>query len=158
MHLSFSHNGLHCYITQFFPKFFLSLLHNFIQQSLYPGSAQVQILLVACRRLRCWESLTVVLAGNNPLTLNAFHRSTIPQKQFIIIIIITIIIFIIIITIKGEYFLSYLGWNNENKLNRVGGILHTTTNKWTYQQCLSSVQVIDIFIFLFTQRYLFMMK
>ena len=27
-----------------------SLLHNFIQQSLNSGSAQVQILLVACRR------------------------------------------------------------------------------------------------------------
>ena len=29
----------------------LSLLHNFIQQSLNSGSAQVQILLVACRRV-----------------------------------------------------------------------------------------------------------
>ena len=28
----------------------LSLLHNFIQQSLNSGSAQVQILLAACRR------------------------------------------------------------------------------------------------------------
>ena len=51
---------------------------------------QVQILLVECRRfLQWWKSLTVVPAGNN--RLRAFCRSTIPQRQLIIIIIIIII-------------------------------------------------------------------
>ena len=61
----------------------LSLLHNFIQQSLNSGSAQARILLEACRRL--------AMVRISEIRLYAFRRSAIPQKQFIIIIIIIII-------------------------------------------------------------------
>ena len=54
------------------------VVHNFIQRRLKSGSAQVQILLAACRRF-----VMVRISDNGP----SFHRSTIPQKQFIIIII-----------------------------------------------------------------------
>ena len=51
------------------------------------GSVQVQILLAVCRRfVIVWISYTMVPTGET--RLNAFHRSSIPQKQFIIIIII----------------------------------------------------------------------
>ena len=52
------------------------------------GSAQVQILLAACRRFAM-----VRISDNGPwleIRPNLVRRSTIPQKQFIIIIIITI--------------------------------------------------------------------
>ena len=68
----------------------LSLLHNFIQKSLNSGSAQVQILLAECRRyvmVRISDCGSLV-----EIRLNAFHWSTIPQKQLIIITIIIIII------------------------------------------------------------------
>ena len=52
-------------------------MHNFIQQSLNSGSAQVQILRDG-EDLWQWSWLEI--------SLNAFRWSTIPQKQFIIII------------------------------------------------------------------------
>ena len=55
----------------------LPLLHNFIQLSLNSGSAQVQILLAACRRF------AMVPAGRPEIRRNAFLRSIIPKKQFI---------------------------------------------------------------------------
>ena len=64
----------------------LSLLRNFIHQSLNSGSVQVQIMLAACQRF------AMVRTSQLETILNAFHRSIIPQKQFIIIIIIIIII------------------------------------------------------------------
>ena len=52
-------------------------MHNFIQQSLNSSSAQVQILRDGEDLWQCsWLEIS----------LNAFRRSTIPQKQFIIII------------------------------------------------------------------------
>ena len=59
----------------------LSLLHNFIRQSLNSGSAQVQILLMACCRFKM-----VRISDNKEIRLNAFRWSTISQKQFIIVI------------------------------------------------------------------------
>ena len=75
-------------IRIYFPLFgtvmqWLSLLRNFIQLSLNSGTVQVQTLLAACRRF---------LRPRMEIRLNAFHRSTIPQKQFIMIIMIIIII------------------------------------------------------------------
>ena len=54
------------------------------QHSLNPGSAQVQILLVASR------SFTIVITSRFEKRLNAFLQSTGPQKTFIIIIVIII--------------------------------------------------------------------
>ena len=54
----------------------LSLLHNFIQQSLNSGSAQVQILLAACWKSWWWGSLTMVLAGNKVKCLSSVIRTT----------------------------------------------------------------------------------
>ena len=68
--------------------YWLSLLLNFIQLSLNSGSAQVQTLRCVGDS-RWWGSLTMVPSGNKVC------RSTIPQKQFIIIIISIIIITII---------------------------------------------------------------
>ena len=87
----------------------LLLLLDFIQPSLNSGSVQVQTLLTTCwkfkmvrisevlrrfkscsghfRDLQIWGSLTMVLAG---IRIKAIRRSTIPQKQFIIIIFIII--------------------------------------------------------------------
>ena len=63
----------------------LSLLHNFIQLSLNSGSLQVQILLTMC-----WRFAMVRISDNWEIRLNTFCKSTIPQKQFIIIIIIIV--------------------------------------------------------------------
>ena len=58
------------------------VLHNFIQLSLNSSSAQIQILLLACRKfvngenLRQWSRLEK--------KTKTFRRSTIPQKQFTI--------------------------------------------------------------------------
>ena len=87
----------------------LLLLLDFIQPNLNSGSVQVQTLLTTCwkfkmvrisevprrfkscsghfRDLQIWGSLTMVLAG---IRIKAIRRSTIPQKQFIIIIFIVI--------------------------------------------------------------------
>ena len=60
----------------------LSLLHSFIQLTLNSGSPLVQILLAECRRFgkirisHNWSRLEI--------KINAFCRSTIQQKQFII--------------------------------------------------------------------------
>ena len=55
--------------------------HNFIQDCLNSGSAQVQILLAVCRRF------SMVRIYGNGLRLSTFRRSTIPKKQFITIVI-----------------------------------------------------------------------
>ena len=64
----------------------LSLLHNFIQQSLNSGSPQIQILLVACQR---FEMVRIYDNAWLEIRLNALCQSTIPHKQFIIIFITT---------------------------------------------------------------------
>ena len=61
----------------------LSLLHNFIQLSLNSGSAQAQTLL-GVSEIRDGEDLWQW--SRLEIRLNTFRRSTIPQKQFIIII------------------------------------------------------------------------
>ena len=58
----------------------LSLLHNFIQLSLNSGSAQVQTLL-SVSEIRDGEDLWQW--SWLEIRLNAFHQSTIPQKQYI---------------------------------------------------------------------------
>ena len=55
----------------------LSLLHNFIQQSLNSGSAQAQTLLAVCRRF-------AMVRSRLEIRIKAFRQSTIPHKQFII--------------------------------------------------------------------------
>ena len=70
----------------------LSLLHNFNQQSQNSGFAQAQTMLTVC-----WIFLIVRISDHGPgleIRLNTFCQSTIPQKQFIIIIIIIITIII----------------------------------------------------------------
>ena len=65
--------------------------HYCNELSLNSGSAQAQTLLAACQ----WFAM-VRISDNVPAwkKQNAFRRSTIPQKQFIILIIIIIIIII----------------------------------------------------------------
>ena len=55
----------------------LSLRHNFIQQTLNSGFAQIQILLAACQRLAMMR-----MSDRSPLKLrlNFFRRLTIPKK------------------------------------------------------------------------------
>ena len=49
-----------------------------LHQSLNSGSAQVQMLLAACREdLRWWGSLTIVLAGNKTKCLSSVNHTTI---------------------------------------------------------------------------------
>ena len=61
--------------------YWFPLLHNFIQLSLNSGSAQVQTLLAACQR-----SAMVMTSDNGHGWKQAFRRSAITQKLFIIII------------------------------------------------------------------------
>ena len=71
-----------------------SELHIFIQLTLNSGSALVQLVTCCgcgCGSLDLWQFFRL------EIRLNAFRRSTIPQKQFFIIIITIIIIIIIII-------------------------------------------------------------
>ena len=54
----------------------ISLLHSFIQQSLNSGFAQVQILLMACRRFEMVRSLTMVPAGNKVKRFSSVNHTT----------------------------------------------------------------------------------
>ena len=67
---------------------------KWVNRNLNSDSAQLQILLLACRRFAIGS-----ISGNCPDWISGFtfNRSTISQKQFIIIIIITTIIVITII-------------------------------------------------------------
>ena len=73
----------------------LSLLHNFIQQSLNSGSCAGSNPVRGVSEIRDGEDLRQW--SRLEIRLNTFLPSTIPQKQFIIIIFIIIIIIIIII-------------------------------------------------------------
>ena len=72
----------------------MSLLHNFILQSLNLGSAQVQILLSVCQRLEI-----VRISDTGP-----GWKHTIPQKQFTIIIIKIYQICHVIFRNKSQFF------------------------------------------------------
>ena len=81
----------------------LSLLHNFIHQSLNSGSAQVQILLTACPKFVIRKSLTMILAGNKAKRLSSVNHT---KKQFITIIITIIIIFFEVVNLSQKKFIS----------------------------------------------------
>ena len=85
----------------------LSLLQYFIQRSLRSSSAQVHILLVACRRLA-----RVRITNNDPSWKKAKHISLVnhsTQKKNIIIIIIVIIRFFRNTTLNIKYFIVASG-------------------------------------------------
>ena len=90
----------------------LSLLHNFIQQNLNSGSAQVQILLATCRRFAM-----VRISDNGPdwleIRLNAFRRSTMLQKQFIISIMVIPFMIRQIFPVKSRNSSVSCGFGNE---------------------------------------------
>ena len=87
----------------------LSLLYNFIQQSLNSGCAQVQILLAVSKRVgdsRGWESLKLVSGGSKAKRLSSVNHTT---KQFIIIII-----------INQKDIWNYVSWPEIKNLGRFG--------------------------------------
>ena len=88
--------------------YWLSLLHNFIQQSLNSDYAQVQTMFAAF-----WRFVMVRIFDNGPgwkQDVNAFCRSTIPQKQFIVI-------HLIDLTVPGGFHPNFLSSLIEFKIS-----------------------------------------